>query len=169
MRSRIFKPPRSGSAFSIAASGIYLVNDDYQMLYTAWLLDRGQVPSRDFAVQSFHLLPDVLRPVLWQVGYRIEAVTAARWFFLEGLALVPLLVARLSRRMFPAVVAPFAAVASVSSWAFLERGLDLRPDLLSLLLWLVLLELALRPSPTPRRLAISLLLIATGSVLAVQR
>lgn len=122
----------------------YFVNDDYQMLYTTWLRSIGKVPPRDFGVQSYHLLPDLLSPVLSLCGARVEAGFAIRLLFWGVLAAVAALTTRLTLRLLPPACAPFALVLALCSWPMLERGLDIRPDLISSALWLGCLLLAAR-------------------------
>lgn len=138
-------------AEALAVRTRYFVNDDYQMLYTAWLQDLGKVGFRDFGVQSYHILPTLLRPFFHVFGYTLAAGMAVRGVFLLGLALLPILSALLSSRIFGRESAPFAAVASLASWPVLERGLDIRPDLLLALTWLALLIALSAPGRTRAR------------------
>jgi len=123
----------------------YLVNDDYQMLYTSWLRSLGKVPPRDFGIQSYHILPDLLDPLIRASTFRIESIYLARIPFLIALGAIPFVVTRLSRTLLPRPWLPFAAVASLASWPLLERGLDIRPDLFLGLLWILLLIRAAEP------------------------
>jgi hypothetical protein len=134
-------------AFAIPSR--YFVNDDYQMLYTAWLRSLGKVPPRDFGVQSYHILPDLLSPFFTIFGRHIETAFYVRVPFLVCMALTAWLAARLSARVLPRIWAPFAMVASLASWPMLERGLDIRPDSISVVLWLWAILLAARPTPAP--------------------
>lgn len=121
----------------------YFVNDDYQMIYSAWLRSTGLLPGRDFAVQSFHLLPDLLRPLLMATENTPERLWLIRVPFLGCLALLPLLAYFITYRVFSGLAAPFGALASLLSWATLERGLDIRPDLIVAVLLLLQLVLTL--------------------------
>jgi len=132
---------------ALAVPGRYFVNDDYQILYTAWLQHLGQVAPRDFGIQSYHVLPDLIRPFFNYFGPTLGVAFGARAVLVLLAALVPVLAAALASRCFPGPAAPFAAVASMASWAFLERCLDIRPDLLSSVLWLALLWLAAGSGP----------------------
>lgn len=128
----------------------YFVNDDYQMIYSAWLRSAGLVPGRDFAVQSFHLLPDLLRPLLMATESAPERLWIIRVPFLGCLALLPLLAYFITYRAFSSIAAPFGALASLLSWATLERSLDIRPDLIIALLLLLQLALTLGRNFTHR-------------------
>jgi hypothetical protein len=124
----------------------YFVNDDYQMLYSAWLRSRGKVPPADFGVQSYHLLPDLLAPVMRLLGAHIETALSIRLLFWCVLAAICVLTTRLTQRILDAACAPFALVLSLGTWPLLERGLDIRPDALSSALWLGCLLLAASPT-----------------------
>lgn len=146
----------------------YLVNDDYQMLYTAWLRSCGEVPLRDFGIQSYHILPDLLAPWLKMAGPSLEAAIRLRWVFWAGLAVLPLAVHALGRRMLPRGWALFAAVASLATWAVLERGLDIRPDLLMSLLWLWLIIRAADGEPAILPNVLSGALLAAALILRIK-
>jgi len=141
----------------------YFVNDDYMLLYTGWLRFQGKVAPADFGIQSFHVLPDAIALAFRLWGARIETAFIVRFGFWALLLAVPVLAALLARKVFPAPCAPFAAVLSLASWPVLERGLDIRPDLILTVLWLGLLLLAAGPPATWRRHA----LIGAGSALAL--
>lgn len=143
----------------------YFVNDDYQMLYSSWLRASGKIAPRDYGVQSFHILPDLLMPFLQFGGPKIEVAMMARVPFWLALAALPWMVMRLAKLVLPRSWVPFAAVASLTSWPILERGLDIRPDLLLGLLWLHLLIRAVRPESSWRDDAWTGVLLAAAMIL----
>lgn len=119
----------------------YFVNDDYQMIYTTWLRSMGKIPGEDFAVQSFHLLPELLRPLMAAIGNAPDRLWFLRIPFFVCLCAVPALAGFLTGRAWSKEAAPYAALASVLSWAMFERSLDIRPE--PLLAVLLLSQLAL--------------------------
>ncbi len=122
----------------------YFVNDDYQMIYTTWLRSLGQIPGTDFSIQSFHLLPEMLRPILSLSGEDPDRLWMFRMPFFLCLATLPLLVWYITGRIIGRSAAPFAALASLLNWGMLERGLDIRPDLVLAVLVLLQLAIAVR-------------------------
>jgi hypothetical protein len=146
----------------------YFVNDDYQMLYSTWLVSTGKIPLVDFNVQSFHILPALLSPVLRIAGFKIESAFVIRGLFWAGLVLLPVLAVALARYIVPARWAPYAAIASLASWPMLERGLDIRPDLLLALLWLYLLARESSDERSPGRAFTTGALLAVAVVLRVK-
>lgn len=138
----------------------YFVNDDYQQLYTAWLRSEGKLPIRDFGVQSYHILPDLIAPFYAWFGARIETAFVVRWVFFGILLATVVCTVLLARRLLPEAWAPLAPLFALSCWATLERGIDIRPDALSGLLWLSALLLATRGELTHKSL------LALGAVLA---
>ncbi len=119
----------------------YFVNDDYQIIYTTWLRSMGKVPGQDFAVQSFHLLPELMRPLMTIVDGVPDRLWLLRIPFFLCLCALPALTGLITSRAFSKQAAPFAALASVLSWAVLERSLDIRPE--PFLIVLLLGQLAL--------------------------
>jgi hypothetical protein len=122
----------------------YFVNDDFQLLYTTWLRSVGLVPNKDFAIQSFHVLPEFLRPLLLLTDQDPEKLWILRIPFFICLCCLPIFVWYITRQVIGSAAAPFAALAALFNWGVLERGLDIRPDLLITILILAQLAIVVR-------------------------
>src|SRR5690349_2199532 len=121
----------------------YLINDDYQTLYTAWLKSQGKIPGKDFFLASYYLLPDLLAPL-----FKLDAglwfpLYAARLLFVLLIGGIAVLLYRICVRLFSPITGLLAPVVLLSTAALLQRGLDLRPDLLTTYLWLAIIDLLL--------------------------
>lgn len=137
---------------ALAIRNRYFVNDDYQLLYTSWLRSQGQQPIADYGVQSYHILPDLIAPLFNLFGAEIETAFAIRWLFLVALAIIPCLVVKLSGRLLPPLWSPIAALFALCNWPLIERGLDMRPDTFTAILWMTALLLVTKPNVTKQTL-----------------
>jgi hypothetical protein len=137
----------------------FLVNDDYQTLYTAWLRAKGKVPGRDFFLASYYLLPDLLA-----LFFRMDLGTwvplyAGRILLVGTMGIVAILLNRLGTRLFSPTTGLLAPILALSSAAMIYRGLDLRPDLITTASWLAVFTLLASPSLSNRKAgAVGLLL-----------
>lgn len=129
--------------YCFSAANRYLVNDDYQILYTAWLRSTGQIAGRDFSIYSYHLLVDLLEPLFVLFPRSLVPLWVGRVAMLATLAGVVCLLVSFGNRLFGRPAGYVAAVLTLASQAMLYRALDLRPDLLTTLIWLALLRLLL--------------------------
>jgi hypothetical protein len=140
-----------GAAALFAAVGAraaflrYFVNDDYQLLYTGWLRALGRVPGRDFGAQSFHVLPDLIAIGFRLAGAGLGVVWGARLAILLATIGAAVAAAIVARRVVSPAAAPFAFVYALFTWGVLVRGGDVRPDVISAALWLVIVALVARP------------------------
>jgi hypothetical protein len=128
----------------------YIINDDYQTLYTCWLKASGKMPGRDFFLASYYLLIDLFAPL-----FRLHAgpwfpLYAARFFFVVMMAIIALLLHRLATPLFSPVTGWLAPFIALGSAAMIYRGLDLRPDLITTATWLGVF-VALQKEPSNRR------------------
>jgi len=143
----------------------YLVNDDYQVLYTAWLKSLGKVPGRDFFMASYHLLFDLLAPLVALFSESLTALYLGRVAMLLVLGATGLVLYRITSHMFGRVSGFLAPVLAMSTGALLHRGLDLRPDGLTTLVWLTIGLVILKRSTLDRRRAFTVgLLIGLACV-----
>ena len=113
-----------------------LVNDDYMALYTTWLMSVGKVPNVDFAVSSYTLLFDLFAPVYYLVGEHFEILYVFRLLFLLMLSMLAWQVFIITRFFFTSTTALITLLLLATSSAMVARGLDIRPDLPIILLWL---------------------------------
>jgi len=113
-----------------------LVNDDYMALYTSWLLSTGQVADVDFNVDSYTLLFDLMAPVYYLTGEHFEIVYVFRVTFLFLLMFMGWQISIILRNFFKTNVVLVTLILLFSSYAITLRGLDLRPDIFILILWL---------------------------------
>lgn len=146
----------------------YFVNDDFQLLYTTWLRSSGLLPERHFAIQSFHVLPEFLRPLLSVAGQDPERLWIMRIPFFVCVASLPILVWYISRQVIGGTAASFAALASLFNWGVLERGLDIRPDLLITVLVLVQLAIVVRGTLRLRNVLLAGMLSALMTILRIK-
>ncbi|MFC1234450.1 glycosyltransferase family 39 protein [Vibrio sp. F74] len=115
---------------------VALVNDDYMALYTTWLMSSGKVPEVDFNVDSYTLLFDWMAPIYYLIGEQFEIVYVFRSVFLLVLCAISCQVYVLIRYFFSINIALTTLLLLFSSSAMIARGIDLRPDLIILFLWL---------------------------------
>ncbi|MFN1512035.1 hypothetical protein [Vibrio owensii] len=113
-----------------------LVNDDYMALYSTWLMSIGKVAGVDFNVDSYTLLFDWLTPVHYLVGSHFEIAFVFRAIFLSLLMFMGWQVSVILRQFFTINVVLATLILLFSSSAIIIRGIDLRPDLAILILWL---------------------------------
>ncbi|TKG03412.1 glycosyltransferase family 39 protein, partial [Vibrio lentus] len=116
-----------------------LINDDYMALYTMWLLSDGKEASVDFNIDSYTLLFDLLAPLYYIVGERIEIVYLYRMLFIFLILIASNQIYLLIRIFFNSSVALITLIFILTTTAMFMRGLDLRPDLPILVLWLQIL------------------------------
>lgn len=134
----------------------YLINDDYQTLYTAWLQSIGKVPGRDYYLTSYYLLVDLLAPLFKVAKETWFPVYASRVVMLAVLGGNLVLLVRLARRLFNDNSPWLVPVVLLSSTTMLHRGLDIRPDLITNLFWLAILLVLESPSGlAPRRVLLA--------------
>ncbi|MEZ8232149.1 glycosyltransferase family 39 protein [Vibrio splendidus] len=122
--------------YVLIALNSVLINDDYMALYTMWLLHDGKEAYVDFNVDSYTLLFDMLAPMYGLIGERIEIVYAYRSIFIVLLCVMATQLYLLVRLFFTNRIAVITLLLVFTTTAMLMRGLDLRPDLLILVLWL---------------------------------
>lgn len=146
----------------------YFVNDDFQLLYTTWLRSSGLIPNMDFAIQSFHVLPEFLRPLLYLADQNPERLWILRIPFFICLTCLPILLWYITRQVVGSTAAPFAALGSIFSWGVLERGLDIRPDLLITILVLAQLAIVVRGRLRLRDIFLAGMLSALMAILRVK-
>lgn len=138
-------PKLVGIALIIALVGAYVassfrryfVNDDYQLLYTAWQRSRGLVPGRDFYVTSFSPLFDLFIPGFRAFPTSLTTAYAGRIGIIACLAFCAFLVSRLARTAFGEWAGILAPVFFIASAPVIYRGTDLRPDVISTALFLL--------------------------------
>lgn len=119
----------------------FIINDDYQTLYTAWLKASGKQPGRDFFLASYYLLIDLFAP-LFRVHFGPWfPLYAARFFFVAMMAVIAWLLYRLTTPLFSKTAGWLAPMIALASAAMIYRGLDLRPDLITTATWLAVLVL----------------------------
>ena len=112
------------------------VNDDYMALYSSWLLSTGKVAGVDFNLDSYTLLFDWMAPVYYLVGDHLEIAYVFRAIFLLLLTFMGWQISVVLRQFFTLNVALATLILLFSSSAMVIRGIDLRPDLIILILWL---------------------------------
>jgi len=113
-----------------------LVNDDYMALYSSWLLSSGYIADVDFNVDSYTLLFELMVPVYHLVGEHFEIAFIFRVIYLLLLMLMGWQVSILLRQFFTINVVLMTLILLFFSCAIILRGIDLRPDLVILILWL---------------------------------
>lgn len=118
----------------------YLVNDDYQILYTSWLFSIGAQPGIDFYLTSFHFITIPLAFLLRFFHEGLFFVIIIRFFFLGVICASIYYVYQISRHLFNRSSATAASLFVLSSSAFINRGLDIRPDMITALTWLMILH-----------------------------
>lgn len=122
-----------------AVFNLALVNDDYMALYSTWLMSTGKVPGVNFNIDSYTLLFDLMVPIYSLTGEHFSVVYMFRLIFLLLLCIISWQTYRLIRVFFSKNIALLSLLLLFSSYAMVARGIDLRPDLVILLLWLQIL------------------------------
>src|SRR5205085_4700812 len=136
----------------------YIINDDYQTLYTSWLKASGKMPGRDFFLASYYLLIDIFAPLFRLHFGPWFPLYAARLFFVAMMAVIALLLYRLTTSLFSPIAGSLAPLMALASAAMIYRGLDLRPDLITTATWLAIFVLLERDRSTRRDLLVGALL-----------
>jgi hypothetical protein len=126
-------------AYLLAVGTRFLINDDYQTLYTAWLESQGQAAGRDYYLTSYYLLVDLVAPLFRVAQNTWFPVYFMRFFFILVLVGSLVVLAHICRRLFDVSSGMVLPILLLSTTAMLQHGLDIRPDLLTNLLWLVML------------------------------
>lgn len=113
-----------------------MVNDDYMALYTIWRMSIGHVAGIDFHVDSYTLLFDLLAPIASLIGPRFELIFLFRAIILLMLSLISWQLFYLLQIIVSKNISLLAVVFLLICTPMYLRGLDLRPDLFILALWL---------------------------------
>jgi len=122
----------------------YFDPDELEHLHAAWCIYRGMLPYRDFFEHHTPLLHYVLAFLYPALGESIELIFAARalMWLLTGLILY--LTFRLGSEMFDDDIGITAALLLSYMVMFLEKSLEIRPDVASTALWLLCLIVLIR-------------------------
>ena len=154
-----------------AAFHRYLVNDDYAALYTAWQESIHRVPGKDFVVYSDHLCMHVLAALIRAYPESFTALTVFRLGMVATVAVVAVLVFRITTRLFGPRSAWFAPPVFGLGTMFLNRALDVRSDLTATLLWLAAVAILVEPladaDARGERARVRLWLVVLGVVLGL--
>lgn len=113
-----------------------MVNDDYMALYTIWRMSIGHVGGADFNIDSYTLLFDLLAPIASIIGAKFELIFLFRAIILLMLLLICCQLFYLLQMIVSKNVSVIVIVFLLSCTPMYLRGLDLRPDLFILFLWL---------------------------------
>lgn len=141
-------PPAAAKVVIAALLGLYarmsftryLINDDYQTLYTAWLQSEGKRPGKDFFVASYYVLIDLVSPLFRLAPNTWLPLVVSRLALVGVLLLASFFLCRIGTRLFDADTGWLSPVMALGTAAMLHRGLDLRPDLLTTVLWLAIID-----------------------------
>ncbi len=106
----------------------YFFCDEVEAIHTAWLLTEGQRPYLDFFQHHDPLLYYVLAPVVAACGESVWTPVACRLVILAFLAGVFTCTYLLAARLFGRFAALLAVLFLMSSFAFLNRAMEVRPD-----------------------------------------
>jgi len=109
--------------------------DESQHLHAAWLIAQGRVPYADFWEHHMPLLPYALAPVTGWFADRPEVYFAARAIMAVMTAAALGLVYVLGGRLGPGVGAAAVILLAVQV-RFLQHGVQVRPDVPALVMWL---------------------------------
>nr|WP_256099383.1 glycosyltransferase family 39 protein [Vibrio sp. Scap16] len=104
-----------------------------------WLLSDGKEADVDFNIDSYTLLFDLLATLYYIVGDTIEIVYFYRILFIFLILIASNQIYLLIRVFFNRSIALITLIFILTTTAMLMRGLDLRPDLPILVLWLQIL------------------------------
>ncbi|MCJ8304367.1 glycosyltransferase family 39 protein, partial [Shewanella sp.] len=113
-----------------------MVNDDYMALYTIWRMSIGHVAGIDFNIDSYTLLFDLLTPIASLIGPRFELIFLFRAITLLMLSLISWQLFYLLQIIVSKNISLLAVIFLLICTPMYLRGLDLRPDLFILTLWL---------------------------------
>lgn len=156
--------------------------DEFEHLHAAFSISRGMLPYVDFFEHHTPLLHYTLQPLFWTYDvatnpdHAVAAIiTARRLMWILTLALIALTAwLGVQRRDWPTGLA--AAVLTLATNLFLEKSLEIRPDLLGtpfMLAGIALLVAAIRAEKKPARwflasgIAFALAILSTQKTLFV--
>jgi 4-amino-4-deoxy-L-arabinose transferase-like glycosyltransferase len=122
--------------------------DELEHLHAAWCITQGQVPYRDFFEHHTPALYYLLAPPLalfhpeQSAARALAAIVAARFVMWLLCGLLLFLIYRLARQTHSRLAGAVAPLFALSSMMFLDRTLEIRPDLISVPAMLAALLLA---------------------------
>lgn len=116
----------------------YLGSDDYLAFYTAWLKSEGLRPGIDFNVDSYSILIEQIVPVVNFFPDDFYFVYIERSILLFLLLVVSYQGALLAKKIFNQDTGILAFVFIFTSIPLVNRGLDIRPDMINTFGWLSL-------------------------------
>jgi len=116
----------------------YLGVDDYLALYTAWMKSEGMRPGVDFNVDSYSILIDFLVPVVYFFPENFHFIYIERGILLLLLLIVSYQGGLLAKKIFNRDVSILTFIFIFTSIPFVNRGLDIRPDIINTFGWLSL-------------------------------
>ena len=118
-----------------------IVNDDYMAIYTAWLKGLGQIGGKDFNLDSYSIIMDLLVPIVMIFPDGLGSLYAARLIYFILIGIVAFLIYRLGTLLFNARVGIWSVILVLITTPMVARGLDLRPDMIICIGWLGLFTL----------------------------
>ena len=121
-----------------------LINDDYMALYTTWRMSLGDVADIGFNVDSYSLLFDLLAPIFNLFGERIEVIYLYRILMLLVLFGITTQLRLILRPFVSRITSLITILLLLLASPMYTRGLDIRPDMVILLIWLQIVLLLSR-------------------------
>jgi hypothetical protein len=156
--------------------------DEFQHLHGAWLISHGLLPYRDYFEHHTPWFPFLLAPFFRFFQVETDPGSAVRFLFFARLLMwiltggILALTFRLGRQWKGTAVGATAAVLLAGTQFFFDKTTEVRPDVLSCLLWLAALNLGLdrmQGRLTPRwsggRLALLCGICLGGAVMTSQK
>jgi 4-amino-4-deoxy-L-arabinose transferase-like glycosyltransferase len=113
-------------AYRSATRGLRV--DESETIHTAWLVSQGERPYVDFFQHHHPLLYYVLSPVVAACGERVGTLVACRLVTLLFMAGILAATYWLATRLFDRSAALLAALCLITCSGFIERALEVRPD-----------------------------------------
>ncbi|AQS35928.1 hypothetical protein Sps_00735 [Shewanella psychrophila] len=113
-----------------------MINDDYMALYTIWRMSIGHVGGVDFNIDSYTLLFDLLTSIATLLEPKFELIFLFRAIMLLMILLISCQLSYLLQIVVSKRVSFIAVIFLLICTPMYLRGLDLRPDLFILLIWL---------------------------------
>ena len=107
----------------------FFSHDEFEHIHSAWYIEQGYTPYLDFFQSHHPLLWFLMNPFLKVAGHGISVIIILRLFvlvFTAGIVIVVYRLARLTTRS--KEVALLAVVFLLSMVLFVEKGIEIRPD-----------------------------------------
>lgn len=139
----------------------YIGNDDYTSLYLAWQKSTDVILGKEIH-SAYYLQANLLVPLFWMFDDSLMPLFIGRFFTLLLIGGTCIITYFLTKQMVGRTAGFLAPIFVLGSLGMLHRGMDLRPDPLSTLIWMGVFAYILHHAKDLRRRHFFVLGLATG-------